>query len=323
MTTQLIINAKVEDIRDIVNNPRKHRSLYKNNALYPQMCSALDVISDTEEAILAFQKIKFNKDRATLYLALYGVLQAIYVQQDAVINLCQSLGIDKSIKDYPRLSEIRDIRNDSVGHPTKRDPKTRGGPTSYSFIAPQHLDTMEFDMVSMLSDGTSEQRHVNLLEIMEDQQKYLLGILTMVQDKLHQEEREHKEKFRMEKLIEIFHSASYWSEKLTYAVHGSSPPDLGTGSLKNIKEIIINFKKAVKRRDKAYYESLLGDFELIEFAISRLQEFFQLQDWSEEDIKTAKIFNSFLQNAVAKLKQIAQEIDIDYAEVSNDPNVAS
>ena len=322
MTTELIINAKVNAIRDFVNNPRKHHGLFKNKALYLQMCSALDVTSDTEEAILAFKDTKFEKDRATLYLAVYGVLQAIYVQQDAVVNLCNSLGIDENMKNYPRLSEIREIRNDSVGHPTKRHPKRKGGPTSYSFIAPQHLSTMEFDIVSMFSDGTSEQKHVSLPEIMRDQQTYISSILNMVKDKLDREEREHKEKFRMEKLLEIFRSTPYFFEKLSQDIHGTHP-GFGAGSLENIEEVITNFKEAVKRRDEAYYESLLDDYELIEFAISRLHELFQLLDWFEEEIKTAKIFTSFLQNEVTKLEKNAQEIDADYAEISNDAKDAS
>jgi hypothetical protein len=45
------------------------------------------------------------------------------MQQDALMNLGESLGIDDKIENYPRLKEIREIRNVSIGHPTKHNRK--------------------------------------------------------------------------------------------------------------------------------------------------------------------------------------------------------
>ena len=278
----------------------------------------MDAISDTEDGILAFLDSKFEADRASLYLGVYGLLQAVYVQQDAVINLCKSLDIGENIKNYPRLFEIREIRNDSVGHPTKRKSKTKDGPTSYHFIPQRSVGASGFDIISMFSNGSSKYKHVDIPSIVLDQQRYISGILSKVIDKLVQEEKEHKDKFRMEKLADIFDKNIHYSfEKITEAIRGTKPSGLGLGSLEKIQKIIHNFREAVKRRDEAYYESFQDKYDLIEHAILKLQIFFQLAEngeVSDEDIKNARIFNVFLYGQVDELKKEAEDIDNDYAD---------
>ena len=122
----------------------------------------------------------------------------------------------------------------------------------------------------------------------------------------------------MEKLADIFHPTThYFFEKITEAILGGKPSGLGLGSLENIQEVIHDFREAVKRRDEAYYESLQDEYDLIEHAILKLQIFFQLAEngeVSDEDIKNARIFNTFLYGQVIKLKKYAKEIDDDYAD---------
>ncbi len=65
-------------------------------------------------------------DAGNKYMYVYGTLQALIVQQDAVKNLTESLKIPYTPDQ--KLKDIRDIRNDSVGHPTKR-----GGGTGSAF----------------------------------------------------------------------------------------------------------------------------------------------------------------------------------------------
>ena len=114
------IHKYTQEIRDIINEPRKQFHLIKNKKFWNQLCSSLDVIEDCDLAITAYIDGDFGTDHGEKYLKLYGILQALFLQQDAVANLCESLGLPNGLSSHPKLKDIRDIRNDSVGHPTKR-----------------------------------------------------------------------------------------------------------------------------------------------------------------------------------------------------------
>ena len=102
----------------MINSPRKQNELLKNNALWLMFCSCMDTIQDTEVALESYliEDID-NSQMGKNYLNTYGALQAIFVQQDAVENQHEALDIlyveDSSLK------QIREIRNDAAGHPTR------------------------------------------------------------------------------------------------------------------------------------------------------------------------------------------------------------
>ena len=158
----------IQRIREFISKRRTQYVLLKNGALWLQLCSCLDVIEDSELAIAAYSAEEFAASDGAYYLAIYGLLQALFLQQDAVINLCESFGIRETIDNYPRLKHIREIRSDSVGHPTKRDRK-KGQPTSYHFISRSTLSTAGFELLSYDADGKSEFRNISIPELIADQ----------------------------------------------------------------------------------------------------------------------------------------------------------
>jgi hypothetical protein len=50
------------------------------------------------------------------YLKLYELLQALFLQQDAVKHLCEALAVPNDPDQFPRLRPIREARNASIGH---------------------------------------------------------------------------------------------------------------------------------------------------------------------------------------------------------------
>ncbi len=77
-------------IRDIINRPTQKFNLLKDLAVHSQLCSSLDTIEDSDLAIEAYVN-KSTKDTGNQYLRLYGVLQALILQQDAVKHLSESV----------------------------------------------------------------------------------------------------------------------------------------------------------------------------------------------------------------------------------------
>src|ERR1039457_1085278 len=51
-----LVYDQVRQIREYIKNPHKHYELRQNKALFHQLCSSLDVIGDTDEAIIAFEE---------------------------------------------------------------------------------------------------------------------------------------------------------------------------------------------------------------------------------------------------------------------------
>ena len=137
-----------QEIREFINAPRSQHALLQDAASWNCLCSSLDTIGDTEFAIAAYgASPKPNSEGAT-YLLVYGILQALFIQQDAVDNMCKALQIDYVID--PSLKEVREIRNDSIGHPTKRG---SGKGNAYNFITRSSLTTAGFTLMATYPDG--------------------------------------------------------------------------------------------------------------------------------------------------------------------------
>jgi hypothetical protein len=82
---------------------------------------SLDVVEDAMAAISNYLSGGIGVDVGEKYLRLYGVLQAVFLQQDAAAMLCR-LFLGSWIE--PELPSawktIRDLRNLTIGHPIER-----------------------------------------------------------------------------------------------------------------------------------------------------------------------------------------------------------
>ncbi len=307
------IQDRVHKIREFINIPWKHYELEQGKGLYFQLCSSLDVLGDTEELIDAYLEKQFGEAVGAHYLAVYGLLQGMSVQQDAAINLCKSLGISQNIDS--QLKDIREVRNDSVVHPTKRDFKKLA---SYHHISRRSLSHEGFDLLSFTEDGKSQYRTINTGALIEQQRKSIARILDRILRELEQAEKAHREKFRMEKLTAKFpQDLSYHFQKLVEAISSEDHSELGPVSLDMVKDPIRDFREAVRRRDMCAYEQLQDQYDLVERAMAVLERFFRRQQEkqvTETDILDARIFAKFLTEEVKSLVIYAQQIDRDYEE---------
>lgn len=307
---------KMIKIRDLVNQPRKRETLMHNGDLWPQLCSSMDVIEDCESAVSAFCAGDLSSDKGGQYLAAYGVLQALYLQQDAVFNLCESLGIQKTATDYPKLVEIRDIRNASVGHPTKRE---RPKPTSYHFISQATLSPRGFELWSWDKNGNRASRWVSLPDLAADQRMLIAEILTQVIADLEKEQATHKEKFRMEKLAALFpDTLSYHFEKIFEASRDPELAMLGKINLDMISKALGRLREALERRGIGLdtYDSIKYLYDEIGYPITKLEQLFGgVNDVGGETVKgkDAYIFAFFVDRKMNELKELVQEIDQDYS----------
>lgn len=129
-------------LRDAVNVPEVQDRLMKNPRGWRQLCSSMDVIGDTDSAIASYLSSPPVQDIGSLYLLAYGLLQVLFVQQDAVKHVAEAIGLSY---EFPEgVLAVRDVRNNAIGHPTKR-----GGKNSESFgIVQMSLSNEGFTLYS-------------------------------------------------------------------------------------------------------------------------------------------------------------------------------
>lgn len=106
-------------IRDCVNELDLFETQFQNNYRdWNKLCAAMDIIEDTCEACLVYEKNGLGEGIGEKYLRVYGLLQSIYLQQDAIKILAKILANIEIVHDkLANWKRIRDIRNMSTGHP--------------------------------------------------------------------------------------------------------------------------------------------------------------------------------------------------------------
>jgi len=92
---------------------------------YLAFCASKDWIQDTAETLLRHREVGFSNEPTKSYLEFWGVLQAIFVLQDAIQEMHYSLTgksrLPNEFTDGGRIwHRLRNLRNDAVGHPTRR-----------------------------------------------------------------------------------------------------------------------------------------------------------------------------------------------------------
>lgn len=299
------IQDRMREIRSLVNEGREHYELTQNKGMFSQVCSSLDAIEDSEQAITAFGRSDFGEDVALGYLVIYGVLQATFLQQDAVWNLCDAIGVPKDKAAYPSLAELREIRNASIGHPTKQDHKK---PTAYSHITQLTMSIRGFDLLTFKADGSCEPRHVDLPRLLADQRQAIGAILLKVIEQLKKERESHKARFRMNKLAQFFPLAmSYYCGKVAEGVDGSGV--IGSFGLTAIKRAFADFRTAALERNPGLARLLDHEYATIDHAVAGLERLLAAGDG---DPLTGRIFIAHLSSRLADMRKLAEEIDEEY-----------
>lgn len=124
------INRLTESVRAHINTHRYQSALLDDSSKWNQVCSSLDVIGDSLEAIQSYEQEDYPNAIGLKYLFTYGLLQALFLMQDALRHLSETFDIPFQLTDT--LREIRNFRNASIGHPTKQDQK---GKRYYNYIS--------------------------------------------------------------------------------------------------------------------------------------------------------------------------------------------
>ena len=304
------IYEQVIKIRDFINGARVKAELLKNKPLFYQLCSCMDMAEDTQIAINAFGK-KEKPEKGEVYLEIFGLLQALFLQQDAALHLTEALEFEVSIEEYPRLKEIREVRNDAVGHPTKRGNPVR----SWNFIIQHSLSYESFEIMAWHSPEGHTRTVVKTRDIMQDQQKYITEILKKTFTEIKRRDTDYKARFKMKKIVDTLpDTMGYWCEKMYSAVSRVDELNLGEFGATSAQNALRGFEEELTRRGIAIdtYPGIELTFNELRYPLEKLQGHFSSQ--ATLDTEAAHIFVDFVRIKLKELKKMAEELDSEFNE---------
>lgn len=148
-------------------------------------CVAKDWLQDTGGAILVHRKRGFSDAPYMAYIEFWGVLQATFVQQDALGELSFALTGEKVSAEQMGESgweKVRDLRNKAAGHPTRKDRGTKG----QVFRSVTGRDRKSYESIDMMieTDGVRDHVTINLGQILDEYDREAAAILQRLFDLL-------------------------------------------------------------------------------------------------------------------------------------------
>ena len=305
-----MIDSLFEEIRKICNHPWKKQILFQDRVEWDKLWTSLDVIEDSQLAIDDYKDLPDFNAYEKGYLYVYGVLQALFLQQDALANLNFALLKEKINfeKDYPELYTIRESRNNSIGHPTNRS-----NGKSFHYLGRSSIRKKGFTMLSYFpkTGDPSKIEKIDILNCIEIQEILLSGILTKTIDKLKSEFKNHKSRFKGEKLANVIHpSLDYNFSKLYEHIHKDYP--LVEINFETIVDIYDKIKNGITERYSSI--SALSGVELtverIDYILERLNR--DLITDKINDKLELEIFVDSLKSHFKELKEMVLEIDEEF-----------
>lgn len=237
----IIDNALMGRIRKHINGTRKQIILMQDLKVWNKVCASLDVLEDTNNAIDYFCKTDYPDVIGGQYLFTYGLLQAMYAQQNAIKHIAEALGFSINIKqNNPKLKEITIIRAD-IAHPTDR---MHGAYVTY--LMQMSLNKNGFRYLSSNENGS---KGFNTYSAINTQNTHVNEMLLKIVEQLVKEDRMIMEKFKDKKMIEIFSIYDYASEKLS-----SNETGIFEWANEHLLKIIMHVKEALDERYNSWEE---------------------------------------------------------------------
>ena len=300
-------------VRDLVIEPRIGFKLRQDKSKWGKVIASLDVIEDTCMAInsLPAQSAK-RIEKGLLYLAVYGLLQSLFVQQNAVASLCKTLDFHFDESDET-LKTVRGVRNDCVGHPTDR----RDG--SVHSISQVTLSLVGFQMMLETQQGEMIFKDIELTELIEQQGAVIEEVMTDLVMEIKRRDKQVREKYKSKKLRTAFpENTGYYLGKILESTSEHGRLEIGLASLMTIKNALSSFIASLEERGLGIstYVGIEGGFKEIEVPEARLEQFFKEGvlpgESCSESRKTACIFADYYRKQVLQLMTMAESIDMEY-----------
>lgn len=302
---------KCKMVYNILHNPFFENKFFpEKKDLFTKIFTSLDVIEDTQNAIIEFKNIPENSitNRTTLYI--YGVLQSMYCQQDGAMHLYKSIVepdaktksdyIYELFEKYNIDKKIRIIRDDIAGHPADRN---RG--KEFYFIAKGSNTKFEFTYCGYTPDFKTVD--VNLSELLEIQENFTCNILNNIANVIKNKIIEHKKNYMQEKLFDYNDAFDAYQRLI---IKGIYDRHFGIDTIPFLNKL----KKLEDNLKERYFDNIPDVLKIILPKMEYILK--KLSDWENsnkiENNLEVHIFMDSFDCYLKELKSILIEIDNEF-----------
>jgi hypothetical protein len=272
----------------------------------------LNAIDDVDSAMTVYLDHEFPSVAGERYLWVYGVLQGMFVQQDGLRDLIRIIHPAKAIDLKDVLEDVREARNQSVGHPTHL--KRRGAQSTHGIVQVS-LRKEGFELDSFPERDGKVFQYVPVRKLVEKQRLEAARILTEVVDDLIEQEKAHRAAFRDAKLKSAFDQVSYAFEKIFEELRDGSIPILSKWAVGHLQAALDQFGRLLVERGLSAdsYDSVKHHCHEIEHPLTELRKYLEGEPSEILSKKTAAVFAQALTTYFTELVDIAEEIDEEYS----------
>jgi hypothetical protein len=112
---------------------------------YARYYTSMYLLQDSTEGLLTHMITGFNENPLLAYIEMWGVMQAIIIQQDSISTLYKIImGSKLTVNDDSKWKEVRVLRNQCAGHPGNQGQRYRSffgrGGISYTNLQYERKD---------------------------------------------------------------------------------------------------------------------------------------------------------------------------------------
>lgn len=304
------INSFEDSVRGYINTTRYQNDLIKDSDNWNQICCSLDTIGDTLYSQQDYLKSEYPTSDGLKYIFTYGLLQALFIQQDAMRHLSEAFGVQFELTD--RLKEIRSLRNASIGHPTKNKIK---GSTYYNYISRMSLSKNEFTLMRSFNQGSNEFIDIEIYPIIHDQLKDIESSYKLLSEKLSEADRMHRKKYKDNFLSNIFHSSMRHDLiKVAEGIHSPHSRNINftLSRLDSIQKTYAKFEESLLERGELDEQTKRG-LDEYNHALNILEGYLKGNNSGLAD-SDARIYHFYVREKHNYFEQIAKDVDDDYRE---------
>ncbi len=289
--------------RDLINEKRRRRILMKRKKnCFSKICSGMDYIDD----ILLGFRCYFERDDSGIdgeryypYIEVIGILNCVQIQQNVIIGMYFLITGEKINleEEYDEIKQIRDIRHKVASHPMDSN-KEAHSINRWAFASEWH-----FEYISHSENDDHKFKVVELYPLFCQHLKILRQVLERIIGYMENEDDEHKNKFKDEKLADMIPAHNSIIKHLFKESYTTR--DFYT---KYIGEKLDEFENALSKRGEHFLEDgVIPDaMPKIRYALFNCSNSIDYNDDNH-------IYASFVVSELKKLEKVAQQIDADYS----------
>jgi len=282
----------------------------KGEGNWNKFWAAHNALEDAQAAIDEWKLVQ-NPQR----LEMYGVLQALVVQQDALLHLQEAMDVAPiNIKtNHPELFDIRVCRHQLVGHPSQTSVGSKSsyldGTITYTTVG--YSKDSKIIEYSIASASKNERKTLVLSEVLPRQEDSICEEITKLISTIESIDNSHKLLFEPGILQKRLQTADYLATKVYSFEHD---PEYARMSIDSLTNMYGSFKSDICRmygveniNDSISVSGLVSEIQKIDKLLPRVSK--MLSDRENTDELDLDVYAECLTNSVRLLQKMAKEVD--------------